>query len=138
MNRISSIPRLLDARTPLDARTLAVSVALLAPACASPSPDSGSPADSTPADSAVEAAPADGPIEGVGTVRFVDLEGGCWAIDLDGVGAADGERVQPANLEEEFRVDSLRVTIRARPVDAMSFCMLGRMVQVEAIERVDR
>lgn len=116
-------------------------VALFALAgCASPSPDSGAAPDSAIADSshapAGGAVPA-GAIEGTGTVRFVDLEGGCWAIDLDAAGGATGERLQPAGLAEEFKVDSLRVRLRARPVDAMGFCMLGRIVELESIERIE-
>lgn len=126
----------------------AVLLALAALAgCASPSPDTGATPDSVVTDGSH--APAGGPvpgardgsesgaIEGTGTVRFVDLEGGCWAIDLDGAGGQTGERLQPANLAEDFRVDSLRVRIRARPADAMGFCMLGRIVEVESIERVE-
>lgn len=126
----------------------AVLLALVAlSACASPSPDTGVTPDSAvidsshaPAGGAVPRARTgneSGVIEGTGTVRFVDLEGGCWAIDLDGAGGQTGERLQPANLAEDFRVDSLRVRIRARPADAMGFCMLGRIVEVESIERVE-
>jgi hypothetical protein len=122
-------------------RRVTVLVVLVALAgCASPSPDSGAAPDSAMADSshapAGGAAPA-GAIEGTGTVRFVDLEGGCWAIDLDAAGGATGERLQPAALAEEFKVDSLRVRLRARPVDAMGFCMLGRIVELESIERIE-
>lgn len=120
---------------------LALVALIVLAGCARPSPDSDTAPDSAIADSSH--APAGGAvpdraIEGTGTVRFVDLEGGCWAIDLDAAGGATGERLQPAGLAEDFRVDSLRVRVRVRPVDAMSFCMLGRVVEIESIERLER
>lgn len=111
---------------------------VLLAACAPPTPDSGAVPDSlvgdsshAPAGGPVPAAEARATIEAVGVVRFVDLEGGCWAIDVE------GDRLQPANLAEDFRVDSLRVRFKAHPVDAMSFCMLGPIVEIESIDRVD-
>lgn len=65
------------------------------------------------------------------TVRFVDLEGGCWALEAD-----DGTRYQPMNLPDSFRRDDLRVRVVLSPRDdVMGFCQLGPIVEVESIER---
>jgi hypothetical protein len=63
-----------------------------------------------------------------GTVRQVDVEGGCWMIET-----AQG-RVQPVDLPERFRVDGLavRITLRDAP-DVMSACQGGALKYVEAI-----
>jgi len=63
-----------------------------------------------------------------GTVRLVEIEGGCWIIET-----AQG-RVQPVDLPERFRVDGLavRVTLRDAP-DTMSICQVGPLKHVEAI-----
>lgn len=64
-----------------------------------------------------------------GVVRFVDVEGGCWAIE------AGDERLEPINLPEEFRVDGLAVTFEANDaVDVASLCQIGRPVEIEFIQ----
>jgi hypothetical protein len=64
-----------------------------------------------------------------GVVRFVDVEGGCWAIDTGQT------RLQPINLTEPFRVDGLAVSFaaEARP-DLASICMVGQIVELTAIQ----
>lgn len=63
-----------------------------------------------------------------GTVRKVDVEGGCWIIET-----AQG-RVQPVDLPERFRVDGLavRVTLRDAP-GIMSVCQVGTPKHVAAV-----
>ena len=63
-----------------------------------------------------------------GTVRHVDVEGGCWIIET-----AHG-RVQPIDLPERFRVDGMavRVTLREAP-DMMSVCQLAPLRHVQTI-----
>jgi hypothetical protein len=63
-----------------------------------------------------------------GTVRHVDVEGGCWIIET-----AQG-RVQPVDLPERFRVDGLavRVTLRDAP-DLVSSCQVGPLKYVDAV-----
>ncbi len=65
------------------------------------------------------------------TVEFVELEGGCWTLDLA------GERLLPLTLPEEFRVDGLQVRVRLQLVEAATICMMGRAVEIESIERVE-
>jgi hypothetical protein len=63
-----------------------------------------------------------------GTVRKVDVEGGCWIIETS------HGRVQPIDLAERYRVDGLavRVTLRDAP-DMMSVCQVGALKHVDAI-----
>ena len=63
------------------------------------------------------------------TVRFVDIEGGCWTIVHD-------QRVySPLDLPAEFRRDGLRVrVIFERRDDYGSICMVGPIVQLLSIE----
>lgn len=62
------------------------------------------------------------------TVRFVDIEGGCWSLDTP------HGHYEPINLPAEFRVDGLavRVSLRAAP-DRVSICMMGQLVRIDAI-----
>ena len=63
-----------------------------------------------------------------GTVRKIDVEGGCWIIET-----AQG-RVQLLDLPERFRVDglSVRVTLRDAP-DMSSSCQVGTLKYVDAV-----
>jgi hypothetical protein len=64
------------------------------------------------------------------TVRFVDVEAGCWVLET-----ASG-RVQPVELAEEFRIDGLEVTVVLRDApDMMSLCQVGPLKTVESIAR---
>lgn len=66
-------------------------------------------------------------IDTVGTVRFVDVEGGCWVIET-----AD-RRLQPLDLPEEFMVDDLRVRLEADfRRDLTGFCP-GEIVELKSI-----
>ena len=89
-------------------------------ACSSPSPAQSRGAQS-PAPGQVLATDA--------TIRYVGVEGGCWAIDLD-----SGQRYEPVNLAVDFRKDGLRVHVELRAApDMVSTCMLGPLVTVESI-----
>jgi hypothetical protein len=73
----------------------------------------------------------DATITGDGTVRFQEIEGGCWSIV-----AADSAVYEPLHLAEEFRQDGLKVTFVARPRPEMaSVCMVGRIVEIISIRR---
>jgi hypothetical protein len=67
-----------------------------------------------------------------GTVRAVNVEGGCWRFDAD-----DGRRFEiekgsaPAGLLEDGRKATL--TLRPRP-DLMSTCMIGPIAEVLKVE----
>jgi hypothetical protein len=62
------------------------------------------------------------------TIRFVDLEGGCWAIETPQGG------YEPVSLAAQFQVDGMRIhaVIRGAP-HTMSVCMIAPMVSVDSI-----
>ena len=104
------------------ARVLAsrlIAATVLLTACATPVPDNTDNATSGDA------------MTGEATVEFVELEGGCWTLDLA------GERLLPLMLPEAFRVDGLRVRVSLRPVEAATICMTGRTVEIESIDRME-
>ena len=90
--------------------------AMMVTACATPAPDNGAPVDV---------------LIGEATVEFVDLEGGCWTLNLA------GERLLPLALPDTFRVDGLQVQVRLHPVEAATICMMGRTVKIESIEQAE-
>jgi hypothetical protein len=62
----------------------------------------------------------------VGTVKFSQVEGGCWFVL-----ATDDTRYEPLNMPEELREDGLDVKLIVRPRDdAVSICMVGRLVEI--------
>ena len=71
-------------------------------------------------------------ISGTGLVVHLDLEGGFYGIIDD-----RGERLDLANLPEDFKVDSLRVRYQAAYVDRMTTHMWGRTADLITIERID-
>jgi hypothetical protein len=76
----------------------------------------------------------DGDTFGVeGTVRFAQVEGGCWYIL-----ATDQTRYEPLNLQSEFKQDGLPVRAVLRPRDDMgSACQIGRIVEIVSITQRD-
>ncbi|HET9233839.1 MAG TPA: DUF333 domain-containing protein, partial [Candidatus Eisenbacteria bacterium] len=71
-------------------------------------------------------------ISGTGLVVHLDLEGGFYGIIDD-----RGERLDLANIPEDFKVDSLRVRYQAAYVDRMTTRMWGRTADLITIERID-
>lgn len=68
-------------------------------------------------------------IRGVGTVRFIAVEGGCWVIEADPRTA-----FEPTNLPTAFRAEGLRVRFAAGPSRfGGSFCMVGTLVDLDSI-----
>ena len=73
-------------------------------------------------------------VRGVGTIRYLDLEGGFYGIIAD-----DGERYDPGSLEEAFRQDGLRVRFEVKiRTDVFSLRMWGTPVQILAITPLAR
>ncbi len=69
-------------------------------------------------------------MEGTGTVRFIDLEGGFYGIESD-----DGDKLDPVNLRSEFEQDGLRVRFRVRMVkEVMTIHQWGTPVEVLEME----
>jgi hypothetical protein len=64
------------------------------------------------------------------TVRFVNVEGGCWALD-----DRTGKRYEPIALPPQFKADGKRVRVTLKPRPEMgSFCMVGEIVEIVTIE----
>lgn len=64
------------------------------------------------------------------TVRFVNVETGCWALELG------TQRVQPLDLPDAFKKDGLAVMVELRDApDMMSVCQVGPLKHVEHIEK---
>jgi hypothetical protein len=69
-------------------------------------------------------------IETIGTIKYIQVEGGCWSIRTD-----DGRSLSPLSLSPEFMQDGLRVSVRTRPrPDMISKCMTGIIVEITSIE----
>ncbi len=72
-------------------------------------------------------------VSGVGTVRYVDLEGGFYGLVV-----GDSARYNPQNLAPEFQEDGLRVRFRAAVQEGMMTTqMWGRPVEILDILRVE-
>jgi heat shock protein HslJ len=68
---------------------------------------------------------------GVGTVRFIELEGGFY-----GIITPEGDNYLPLNLPREFQVDGLKVTFSAREErDVATIVMWGTPVRIDTIAR---
>lgn len=66
-----------------------------------------------------------------GTVEFLSVEGGCWAIIAD-----DGTCYEPVGMPEEFYKPGLRVRAAVKlTTDWLSVCMVGTIVEVLQIKR---
>ncbi len=75
-----------------------------------------------------------GRIEIIGTVSYVPLEGGFYAIRGD-----DGMNYDPMNLPAAFRKDGLRVRVKGVVMrDAVSFHMYGTIIKIIEIEPVSK
>lgn len=62
------------------------------------------------------------------TIRFVDIEGGCWALETS------GGKYEPINLPDEFRKDGLAVYVVARGAPDMgSVCQMAPLVRLDSI-----
>lgn len=68
-------------------------------------------------------------LSGDGTVRFLEIEGGCWVIE------SSGETYEPLSLPREFQEDGLRIRFEARTVeDVASVCQVGPIIELVEIE----
>ena len=98
-----------------------LALAMLATTSCSTKPPPEDAAPAPPAESSDETV-----INGVGTIRYQDLEGGFYGLVAD-----DGARYDPLNLDEAFRQDSLRVRFRVRRrTGVMTIRMWGQPVEI--------
>jgi hypothetical protein len=71
-------------------------------------------------------------VSGTGMILHVDLEGGFYGL-VDDV----GERYDPSNMPEDFKVDSLRVRYQATLTNKVNAHMWGKPVDIIILERLD-
>ncbi|MBN1411305.1 MAG: hypothetical protein JW969_10720 [Spirochaetales bacterium] len=72
----------------------------------------------------------DNPFTATGTVRYISLEGGFYGIETD-----TGEKYDPVNLEDQYKVDGLRVRVVAELRDDLSsFHMWGMIIEIKEIK----
>lgn len=104
---------------------------LLMAGCSRPAPEVARTTPNDVADPGELVESDDGPdpaniVSGVGTIVYVDLEGGFY-----GLVAEDGTKYNPLNLEEAFKQDSLRVRFRGeKKTDVMTTRMWGTNLQI--------
>ena len=71
-------------------------------------------------------------IQGTGTIRYIDLEGGFYGIIGD-----DQEHYDPINLPEAYKQDNVRVEYKARLApNQMSDHMWGKIIYILEIEQL--
>ena len=73
---------------------------------------------------------ADDVIQGIGTIRYVDLEGGFY-----GIVAEDGTKYDPTPLPDSLQEDGLPVRFQLKEKDVLTTRMWGTPVEVVHIER---
>lgn len=116
----SRLPRLL-----LLAFTLVLSVGLMA--CSSADTADESSATSPPSETSAQT------VEGTGTIRFLEFEGGFYGIIAD-----DSTRYDPGRLDTAFQEDGLRVRFELTPrEDMMTTRQWGTAADLHSIERID-
>lgn len=70
-------------------------------------------------------------VEGIATVRYASLEGGCFYLESE-----DGRPYVPTVLPEEYRQEGLRVRFSARILeDGHSYCLFGTPVEILEISK---
>gem|GEM_PF-2142042 len=72
-------------------------------------------------------------IEVVGTLQYVDVEGGCWRFATD-----NGDDYQLIGLPDNLFVDNARLMVRADYADDMAgICQIGQFIDVIEYEVLD-
>lgn len=112
------------------ALALLAGIALAATGCTS---TSGSLPDADVVEEDADLPPPEDIVSGLGTVRYVQLEGGFYGIVAD-----DSTRYLPQDLGTDYREDGLRVRFRAAVQDSvMTMEMWGTPVEMLDILRVE-
>ncbi len=112
-------------------RTTLALAGILVLACR-PASNAGSDASRPDTSSAVQEPMSNPTIRSAGTVRSVNIEGGCWRFD-----AADGKSYEiekgsaPSGLLQDGKQATLTFRLRA---DLMSTCQIGPIVEVVKVE----
>ena len=111
---------------PAPRSVLVLGLLLVLGGCAAEERPPGSGASSSPVSDTIV---ADDVIQGTGTIRYVDLEGGFYGLIAD-----DGATYDPTPLPDSLRKDGLRVRFRVQETKAMTTRMWGTPVEVLRIE----
>jgi hypothetical protein len=77
--------------------------------------------------------PEDSILSGIGTVQYVNLEGGFYGI----VDEETGQKYNPDAIPDSLQIDGITVEYRARPRNVMTIQMWGRPIEIISIEQVD-
>jgi len=86
----------------------------------------------SPTDTTTTSVTDDNAIQGTGTIRYVDLEGGFY-----GLVAEDGTKYDPMSLPDSLQVDGLHVRFRGTEKNVMTTRMWGTPVELVSAERID-
>jgi len=113
-------------------------IGLLAGGCATT--DEPAEAPSSPASTETESEPRveeravrDSIRSGIGTIQYVNLEGGFYGlIDRD-----SGTRYAPGAIPDSLRIDGLQVRYEVRVRDVMTIQMWGTPVEILGLEQVE-
>ena len=116
-------------RTPVCWAVLAWGLLLALGGCAA---DEGARSRNDASPSFSDTTVADGVIQGTGTIRYVDLEGGFYGLIAD-----DGAKYDPTPLPDRLREDGLRVHFRVREKNVLTTRMWGTPVEVLRIGRAN-
>lgn len=70
-----------------------------------------------------------------GTVKYIQIEGGFWAIVGEVADTDASETYKPTNLPDSYKVDGQRVHVRAiQRDDLFSIHMVGPIIEIRRIE----
>ena len=64
------------------------------------------------------------------TIINYTIDGCTFMIQLE-----DGKKLEPVNLQNEFKIDNFKVWIKYQQSKGNSICMAGEMVTITAIEK---
>ena len=74
-------------------------------------------------------APDSSSVHGTGTIQYMDVEGGFYAISSD-----DGAGYDPTNLATGFQRDGLRVRFEGKLLGNVSIHQWGKLIELTSIE----
>lgn len=99
-------------------------------------PDSVDPNDAVVPEVTPEGPEAEDVVSGVGTIRYIQIEGGFYGLVAD-----DGTQYLPQNLEERFREDGLQVRFRGETVDGVATIQMWgtplRLLEIMQLDEID-
>ncbi len=76
----------------------------------------------------VPATPADKQAVYAKVIDYSEIAGCTYLLEL-----SDGQKLQPVNLQEEYKRIGLKLFITYKPYDGVSVCMTGKMVTLTSV-----